>query len=48
MCGEGACVQDGQPLKQAVHICNNFETVLDFAQSALKLVVLDSHKTYHI
>ena len=28
--------------------CNNFETVLDFAPSALKLVVLDSHKTYCI
>ena len=26
--------------------CNNFETVLDFARSVLKLVVLDSHKTY--
>ena len=28
--------------------CNNFETALDFARSALKLVVLDSHKTYCI
>ena len=28
--------------------CNNFETVFDFARSELKLVLLDSHKTYHI
>ena len=29
-------------------LCNNFGTVLDFARSALKLVLLDSHKTYLI
>ena len=28
--------------------CNNFTVALDYAQSALKLVLLDSHKTYHI
>ena len=30
------------------YICNNFETVLNFARSALKLVLLNSHKTYRI
>ena len=28
--------------------CNNFVSVHDFARSALKLVLLNSHKTYHI
>ena len=31
-----------------VHGIITFGTVLDFARSVLELVVLDSHKTYHI
>ena len=32
----------------AIGGCNNFGTVHDFARSSFKLVLLDSHKTYHI
>ena len=31
-----------------VGVCNNSGTVHELARSALKLVLLDSHKTYHI
>ena len=37
-----------QVLFLTLTLCNNFETALNFAWSALKLVLLDSHKTYHI
>ena len=36
------------PSNSSRKYCNILETVLNFARSALKLVVLDSHKTYHI
>ena len=46
--GDSGLPRGASARNRGENVCNNYETVLDFARSVLKLALLDSPKTYHI